>query len=192
MLTKLVKLLKMTILSAFWLVFPPIFYWLAKLWYPVHKELRRLMFVLSPIILLFIFTSVVYVYVLTSDALRGSKRTIERKTEMEFPSYSKNHFRYFLNVLQSNSMSSFHGDHSLGFKAKLKPSQCDDFFREIEQLINDTAYNLTNSTGVLTRSWSVDRNGNYSFYHLREKPEEVLSITINPKTYDMSVGLGTW
>jgi hypothetical protein len=192
MLTKLVKFLKLLTLSAFWLVFPPIFYWLAKLWYPVHKELRRLMFVLSPIILIFIFTSVVYVYVLTTDVLRGSKRTIERKTEMEFPSYDRNDYSFFLDVLRQNSMSTFNGDHSLGFTAKLKPSQCEVFFKEIEQLMNDTAYNLTNSTGVLNRSWSVDRNGNYSFYHLREKPEEILSITINPGTYEMSVGLGTW
>lgn len=192
MYNKLLKFLKLTILSSFWLVFPPLFYWLAKLWFPVHKELRRVMFVVSPLVVILIFYCLIYVSVLTSDALRGSKWNIERKTELEFPSYSRNNFKFFLLLLQENSMSSFHGDHGLRFQARLKPSQCDEFFNQIEQLINDSTYSNPRDKGILTRSWSVDGNGNYSFYYLREKPEEAMGITISSKTYDMSVSFGTW
>lgn len=99
---------------------------------------------------------------------------------------------FLSNLLQNNSMSSFHGDHSLSFTAKLKPSQCDEFFKEIDQLITDSVYNNPKEMGVLTRYWSMDGYGNYSFSYVRQQPEETLNITINPKTYNMSVSFGTW
>lgn len=192
MLTKFIKLLKVLTLSLFWLVFPPVFFILSKLWYPVRKTMRRLLFFLSPLVVITIITSLIYISVLTSDALRGSKWTIEKKTEMDFPSFSTNYYWFLSNLLQANSFSSFHGDYSMAYTAKLKPSQCDEFFKEIEKLISDSVNQKPNETGVMTRHWYLESNGNYSFSHLREQPEEYLNITINPKTYEMRVGFGTW
>jgi len=191
MLTKLIQLLKVLTLSLFWLVFPPVFFLLSKLWYPVRKPMRRVLFFLSPLVVITILYSLVYISVLTSDALRGSKWTIEKKTEMDFPSFSRNNFLFLSNLLQVNSFSSFRGDHSMAYTAKLKPSQCDEFFKEIEKLITDSVYQNLNETGVMTRHWYFESNGNYSFSHLREQPDEYLNITINPKTYEMRVGFGT-
>jgi hypothetical protein len=192
MLTKFIQLLKVLTLSLFWLVFPPVFFLLSKLWYPVRKSMRRLLFFLSPLVVITIFSSLVYISVLTSDALRGSKWTIEKKTEIDFPSYSRNNFKFLSSLLQENSLNSIFGDHSMSYTAQLKPSQCDEFFKEIEQLINDSVYNNPKEKGVSTRFWQIDQYGNYSFSYLREQPEEYLNITINPKTYEMRVGFGTW
>lgn len=192
MLTNLIRLIKFLILLFFWLVFPPVFYWLAKRWYPHRKDWRRIFFAISPLMVILIFYVLMYTSIFTTDALKGSKWMIENKTEMDFPSYNRNNFRFYTDLVLKNSTNSLHGDHSLSFKARLKPSQCDAFFREIEQSIADTTRAKSYNYGVRDRSWRVDAAGNYSFSYLREQPEEYLRITINPGTYEMEVDFGTW
>lgn len=186
------NILKIIVLFVSWIVFPPVFYLLARWWYFSRLVMRRVLFFISPLVVFAIFYLIFYTSVLINDAQMGSESSIEEKTQMSFPSYSKNHFEFLSNLLQNNSFSSFHTDHSLSFTAKLEPSQCDDFFKGIDQLINDTAYNNPKEIEILERSWTKNSYGNYSFSCIREQPEETLNITINPKTYEMWVGFGTW
>lgn len=190
--TKLIQLLKVVTLSFFWLIFPPAFFFLSKWWYPLRKQMRRLLFAISPLVVVFVFYFLYATAVLTTDALRGSKWTIERKTEMDFPSYNKNNLKFWLKMLEENSMNSLQGDHRLEYTARLKPSECDEFFKTIDQLITDSTYTKTIDKDGLQRFWSVNTAGIYTFSHLKYDPEEYLNISINPKTYEMWVDFGTW
>lgn len=78
MLTNLIRLIKFLILLFFWLVFPPVFYWLAKRWYPHRKDWRRIFFAISPLMVILIFYVLMYTSIFTTDALKGSKWMIEK------------------------------------------------------------------------------------------------------------------
>lgn len=190
--SKLIEVLKISVLAFFWLVFSPVFYFLSKWWYASRRKMRKVLFFVSPLVIIIALYLSLYTYMLTNDALMGSKWSIEEKTVLEFPSYRRNHLLFLSNLLKNNSFSSLRSENNLSFTAKLKPSQCEAFFMEIDQLIQDSAYNNPKEIEILGRSWSIDGSGNYSFSYIRQQPEETLNITINPKTYEMFVSVGRW
>lgn len=155
--THFLTVLKISVLSIFWLVFPPLFLTFSIIWKMPKLVWRIVLTVFAPFTIVTLMVGVFSLYMLHYYYIeRGSRSEIEAKTGLIFPDYEpveKRHFTY---------NPRFNGDFTMERTIKLDTVNLADFYKRIEEKIRASEKDTIDSATIY---WNIEENGNFRFNH---------------------------